>query len=80
MKPYDEQDANDSWAKHYEQQIRLTKIMMDPARDRRDKRMANNELVICERKLAYWQRHKNWVPEQAARDAQEIKRSLVRTC
>lgn len=35
---------------------------------------ANNEIAICRRKLAYWERHKNYILEEALRGVERIKK------
>ena len=74
--PYDEQDATAAWAEHYHWQIVLTRIVSDRSRPTDERRSAEGELRVCERKLAWWQRHRNWDAADAARRAQQIKAAL----
>lgn len=41
--------------------------------DGRERGQANKEIVICERKLAYWQRHPKWNAAAAAEAVAPIK-------
>lgn len=72
--PYDEQDACAHWAEHYRWQLVLTQVVRDQSRPTVDRRRAEVELRICERKLAHWERHRNWDAQTAARLASDIKR------
>ena len=75
--PYDEQLANDHWARHYANQLVLTSILRNASQPISVRRQAEVELRMCEKKLAHWTRHKNWDAAVAARDALAARQSVA---
>ncbi len=59
--PYDRINANKSWLKHYENWLYLDFIARKG--DRKEKDQARSELIICERKMTWNEKHPNfdWV-------------------
>lgn len=70
--PYDDQPANDHWAKHYANELVLRQHLTT-ATSASTKADLRRQLVVCQRKQDHWQRHRNWDASQAARDAQAAK-------
>lgn len=70
--PYDEQPANDYWARHYSNELTLRAALL-AATSTMTRVDLRRQLVACQRKQDHWQRHRNWCPQQAARDAQAMK-------
>lgn len=68
------QYANSAWRKHLENWYFLKWIAEhDPSYAQRHQ--ANKELLIAERKMAYWERFRGYFdPERAVRDRDEVKR------
>ena len=71
--PYDEMPATTFWATHFENSLYLIFYEQND-RDILNRRQAAKELAICEKKMAYWQRHPNWDAAEAARRADELKK------
>jgi hypothetical protein len=64
--PYNEQDAVAYWARHYENYLYLDFIKLS-TEYREERRQAEHEIRICQRKMDHWQRHANWNAAEAAR-------------
>lgn len=61
-----------AWASHYSNALYLRFIAANST-DGRERGQANKEIAICERKLAYWQRHPKWNAAAAAEAVAPIK-------
>jgi hypothetical protein len=62
-KPYDELDASGFYVRHYSNLLYLQFISSNPRATYSERRQADRELVICQRKLDHWKRHPNWRQE-----------------
>ena len=58
--PYLQQNANKHWLSHFSNQLMLEFMMKSPLSTFAEKRQAQKELAICERKLDHWRKHPNW--------------------
>lgn len=58
--PYDRLDASKHYLTHYGNWRYLNFILMNPLATRIEKHQANKEIVICTRKLTWWQKHPNY--------------------
>ena len=67
-------DATKQYLKHYSNLLLLKVIMGDAKTSVVDKAQARKETSICERKLAYWARHHNYVHEDALRGMDKLKK------
>jgi hypothetical protein len=69
-------DAVKGYLKHYENQLYLTFISQKGTFQ--EKQQAQKELVICERKLKWWQNHPNFEQAPALRGVEALKKSWNR--
>lgn len=58
-------DATKAWFKHKENE-QILKFFIKKG-NRVEKQEASAELIVCERKQKYWERHHNFVKEEAVR-------------
>lgn len=65
--PYSQQDAVRHWGRHYAN-FRMLDFVFRSTDDPAERRQAAHEMTICSRKMEHWQRHGNWVAEEAARE------------
>lgn len=59
------------YLKHYENYLYLKFVLAKGNLDERFQ--ASKELKICDRKLAFWTKHPNWDPSQAAVEVNKLK-------
>jgi len=57
--PYSKQDATKAYLRHYDNLLYLQFILYNPFSTPVDRKQANAELLICDRKLTWWGRHPN---------------------
>lgn len=77
-KSYDQQPANKYWAEHYAALLQLDRMTTDYTKSTAERRDAQRAMMVCQRKLDHWARHRNYNTEQAARDAARLKREAGR--
>lgn len=70
-------DPNRLYLHHYKNLLYLDFIHKH-TKDEAERSQAAKELVICRRKLAYWQRHKDWDATTVANGTQALKRDWNR--
>lgn len=63
--PYDQQNACSHWTRHYSNSKLLRFMLTSPDSTFAEKRQAQKELEICDRKLLHWQKHPNFSPDLA---------------
>ncbi|WLR90927.1 hypothetical protein [Shinella zoogloeoides] len=63
------------YLKHYDQCLFLKFVRDSPLSSPAEKRQAEKEMVLCEKSLAFWRRHPNYVHEDALRGISELKRN-----
>jgi hypothetical protein len=51
------EEVSEKWVAHKIRELALFRIYCDTGRSRGERHQADVELRICERKLAYWERH-----------------------
>lgn len=61
-----------AWATHFGNALYLRFIAANST-DGRERGQANKEIAICERKLAYWQRHPKWTAAAAEAAVATVK-------
>lgn len=64
--PYNDQDATRHWARHYRNSRELQFYISSPLSTTSERRRANQEMVVCDRKMEHWRRHPNFDTNQAA--------------
>lgn len=64
--PYHQQNAVRGWARHYANFLYL-EFIRSRSDDREERRRAEHEIRICQRKMDHWQRHGNWDAVEAGR-------------
>ena len=57
--PYSKQDATKAYLRHYDNLLYLQFILYNPKSTPKDRKQANSELLICDRKLNWWLKHCN---------------------
>ena len=67
----DKINPNKPWAKHVENWYYLKFIYTSGTVT--EKIQAQKELIICERKLTFWQRHPTWSKEAAAQTVKDFQ-------
>ena len=65
-------DATKLYLYHYENSLTLTFFLQNG--NAKEKHQASTELVICERKMAYWHRQANFDEGKALAEIQKLKR------
>ncbi len=68
--PYSQQNAVRHWSRHYANWKYLQFVKNNSLATTQERRQAEHELVICDKKMHHWQRHSNWDAESAARERQ----------
>lgn len=63
--PYRDQPAVRYWASHYHN-YRYLSFLAEQSDDREERRRAECEIRICQRRMDHWQRHQNWDAATAA--------------
>ncbi|CAO3459656.1 hypothetical protein [Azospirillum argentinense] len=66
-------DATKAWLRHYDNALLLRWLAQHKAATFTERRQAEKELEIAERKMRYWQRHPNYVPSEALAGAADLK-------
>lgn len=64
--------ATAKYLEHYANYIILDRILQAP-KDLAERGQAAKELTLCEKKLAYWTRHPNFVRAEAERGVAKLK-------
>src|SRR5882672_4387299 len=57
--PYSKQNATQAYLRHYDNLLYLQFILYNPKSKPKDRKQANSELLICDRKLNWWLKHRN---------------------
>ena len=57
--PYSKMNATQGYLRHYDNLLYLQFILYNPKSTPADRKQANRELLICDRKLNWWARHPN---------------------
>ncbi|MBA8881650.1 hypothetical protein [Phyllobacterium myrsinacearum] len=65
-------NGTNAYLRHYANYLYLTFILANGTRV--EKQDASKELIICERKMKFWQRHPRYVHEDAMRGIEQLKR------
>ncbi|MFA9261862.1 MAG: hypothetical protein ACEQSB_00685 [Undibacterium sp.] len=68
----DRMNGTTAYLNHYANQLYLKFIANNG--DRLEKIQAAKELLICERKMAFWQRHPRYIHTDAIRGIEKLKR------
>jgi hypothetical protein len=66
-------DGTKAYLKHFENQLYLSFMAKHGSRDERWQ--AERELVICERKMRYWEKHPRFIGEDARRGMEALKKN-----
>lgn len=74
----DDADATKRWLDHFSNSLILTRIGQ-VSTDAREKIQAGRELVVCQRKMAFWARHPNYLPHTAQTEAQKLRRAWAQS-
>lgn len=69
-------NANDQWLKHFKNSLYLSFMLKHG--NRVERHQASKELVICERKMAYWSRQPHFVQRKSQEDAIRAKKEWSR--
>lgn len=69
-------DGTKNYLKHYGYKLELSFFAKNGTRQERWQ--AEKELVICERKPTYWEKHPKFVGEDARRGMEALNRALER--
>ena len=72
--PYDRIPATRKYVEHYSNYLFLQFISTN-TKDRDERLQALKELTICERKLEWFKRHRNWNQDEALRQVNKLKRN-----
>lgn len=67
-------NPNKIYRKHLENLFFLRFMAQHEDTDWLEKRQAEREIPIAERKMAFWERHPNFDKDQMVRDTEEVKR------
>lgn len=67
-------NATKHWLRHFGNSLELKWLMGHPQTTIHEKAQARKEMVICERKMAFWARQPNYDKHQALLGAEELKR------
>ena len=70
--PYHSLPATRYWHTHFENSCYL-RFIAEKSDDPAERRQANSELIIANKKMDYWKRHPNWDTAGAARLAETTK-------
>lgn len=57
--PYSKMNATKAYLGHYDNFLYLSFILNNPLSTQAEKRQANREIAICDRKLNWWAKHPN---------------------
>ena len=69
--PYDRQDAVRHWGRHLAN-LRLLEFISRESDDPAERRQAEHEIVVCQRKMGHWERHSNWDARAAAAEREKV--------
>lgn len=71
-------NATKIWLSHFSNSLILTAIQQKP-KDFLEKHQATKELGICQRKMAFWERHPKFQQQTAANEAHKLKSAWSHT-
>lgn len=64
-----------AYLRHYENLLFLQFVSTNPRAGEVEKRQARKEIVLCEKKLAFWYRHPLYDHEEALRGIDQLKKN-----
>ncbi|WP_276122650.1 hypothetical protein [Pararhizobium qamdonense] len=65
-------DGTKAYLRHFENKLYLTFIAANGTRD--EKWQAEKELKICERSLTFWEKHPNYIGEEARKGMEKLNK------
>lgn len=65
--PYSDLDATRFWGEHQKNWFYLRFFSTNPLATFQEKKQAELEMIIAEKKMAYWRKHPNWSHSSAER-------------
>lgn len=71
-------DATKHWLRHFSNSLILSRIGQ-VSTDAREKIQASKELVVCARKMRFWERHPRYPPQTAQNEAQALRRAWAQS-
>lgn len=73
----DQMNPHKPYLTHYSNLLHL-QFILNNSTDRVEKHQAAKEVIICERKLAFWARHPSWNPTLIANETAKLKQQWAR--
>ena len=73
--PYDRLNATKHWTTHFENYMYLKFLLEAPGSTFLERRRANKEILIADRKMAYWMKHPNFRLEEAEQNKIRIQKN-----
>lgn len=71
-------DATRHWLQHFSNSLILS-LICQVSTDAREKIQVGREMQICQRKMAFWERHPRYLPQTAQTEATKLRRAWAQS-